>query len=194
MMTPPKITLVYGSVRQQRVGIRVAQYFQRCCEEKGWDTALIDPMALDLPLLDLRFGDYAAAEKELPHAYEEAHKRIQESDGIYVISAEYNHNIPPALKNFLDHLSMGDLSQKMLGMITYSVSPFAGVRAAPALRETLCTLGAVVYPAPFSIGLVDKEFPAEMTTPGEKTVKRATTFLEETAWLMEALRLAQKNC
>ena len=49
---------------------------------------------------------------------------------------EYNHTIPPALANLLDHF-LEEYFYKPSAIVCYSVGAFGGVRAAIALRAML---------------------------------------------------------
>ena len=40
-------------------------------------------------------------EGEAPHNLHALQQRVQDADGFVVISAEYNHGIPPALSNLM---------------------------------------------------------------------------------------------
>jgi len=50
--------------------------------------------------------------------------QIKDADAIIVISAEYNHAIPPGLCNMLDYFSREAFAQKPSGIITYSMSKY----------------------------------------------------------------------
>ena len=47
-----KIAVIVGSVRSERHGIKVAKWVVSKLEDKGHQVFLVDPMKLDLPLLD----------------------------------------------------------------------------------------------------------------------------------------------
>mgnify|MGYP003997030567 FL=1 len=47
-----KIVVIVGSVRSERNGIKVAKWIVSKLEEKGHTVSLVDPVELDLPLLD----------------------------------------------------------------------------------------------------------------------------------------------
>jgi len=47
-----KIVVIVGSVRSERNGIKVAKWIVLKLEEKGHTVSLVDPVELDLPLLD----------------------------------------------------------------------------------------------------------------------------------------------
>ena len=57
------------------------------------------------------------------------------ADGFVVVSGEYNHGIPPALKNLLDHF-LEEYFFRPSAIVSYSAGAFGGVRAAMQLRMT----------------------------------------------------------
>ena len=58
------------------------------------------------------------------------------ADGFVGVSGEYNHGIPPALKNLLDHF-LEEYFFRPSGIACYSAGAFGGVRAAMQLRMSL---------------------------------------------------------
>ena len=97
---PFNICIFYGSVRSSRQGIRAARYIRTELNKRGHDTTLIDPMETSLPLLDKMYKEYP--EGEAPANMEKIAAALREADGILIVTAEYNHSLPPALKNLLD--------------------------------------------------------------------------------------------
>jgi len=93
--------VIYGSVRSQRQGIRVARFVERKLDERGHQVTLVDAADHDLPFLDRMYKEYAPG--EAPDAMEAVARIIDGADAFVVVSGEYNHGEPPALKNLLDH-------------------------------------------------------------------------------------------
>ena len=58
--------VIYGSVRQNRQGIKFARFATRKLEARGHDVTLVDPLDYPLPLLDLRFSEYEAGDAPEP--------------------------------------------------------------------------------------------------------------------------------
>ena len=50
--------IIYGSVRTERQGIKVARYIESQIRSRGHTTVLIDPMIYRLPLLDRMYKEY----------------------------------------------------------------------------------------------------------------------------------------
>ena len=52
------IAILYGSVRSDRQGIKVARFFTKKIKERNHEPVLIDPLDLSLPLLDKMYKEY----------------------------------------------------------------------------------------------------------------------------------------
>jgi hypothetical protein len=50
-----KIAIIVGSIRQNRQGIKVARWMEEKLKERGHIVYFIDPLELNLPLLDIIF-------------------------------------------------------------------------------------------------------------------------------------------
>ena len=91
------IAVLLGSVRRDRMGSRAAQLVSRELERRGHDVHLVDPLELQLPLLDRMYKEHA--DGEAPEPLERLAALYRAVDGFLIVSGEYNHGIPPALKS-----------------------------------------------------------------------------------------------
>ena len=85
---------------------------------------------------------------------------LTKADAFVIVSAEYNHGEPAALKNLLDHFQ-SEYLYKPSGIVTYSAGPFGGVRALVTLRAILAELGTPSIPSAFPISHVGDAFDAD---------------------------------
>lgn len=184
------IPVIYGSVRHHRKGIRAAKYFVQQGLNRGFNTTLIDPMNYDLPLLDKMYKEYDTG--EAPPKLEELAKLLHEADGYLIISAEYNHSIPPALSNLLDHF-LEEYFFKPSAIVCYSKGSFGGVRAAMQLRAMLAEMGMSSIPSIFPIPKISESFDEEGNALDERYGKRVKRFLDEFEWYANALKEARKK-
>jgi hypothetical protein len=60
--------VIPGSVRSDRKGIQVAHYIIRHLHERGYTAPLVDPIELNLPLLDRMYKEYPGAKHRPPGA------------------------------------------------------------------------------------------------------------------------------
>jgi len=187
-----RIVIFYGSVRSDRQGIKAARFFVRQCRERGHEVSLIDPVDYPLPLLDQMYKEYEAG--RAPDVLQRMAACIIPADGYLVVTGEYNHNVPPALSNLLDHF-LEEYFWKPSAIVSYSAGSFGGVRATMALRAMLAEMGMSSIPSTFPIPAVQKAFDDEGVPKDEAYYQRATRFLEEFEWYAYALRDARsRNC
>ena len=187
--TELNIAVVYGSARRDRQGIKAARFVVRKLEERGHAVSLIDSAQHDLPMLDLMYKEYASG--EAPDAMESIAESFRSADGFIIVSGEYNHSIPAALKNLLDHFQ-SEYLYKPSGIVTYSAGPFGGVRALVNLRAVLAELGTSSIPSAFPISKVQSAFDDEGKALDESYDKRIVRFLEEFDWYANALKRARE--
>src|SRR5262245_16046831 len=98
---PLRLVVVYGPVRSHRQGIRAARFIGNECRMRAHEVTLIDPLEYPLPLLDKMYKEYPKG--RAPEMLQRLAALIVPADGLVVVSGEYNHSIPPALSNLLDH-------------------------------------------------------------------------------------------
>ena len=186
---PLRLIVVYGSVRSDRQGIRAARFIVDECRTRGHEVTLIDPLEYPLPILDKMYKEYAKG--QAPQVLERLAALIVPADGVVVVSGEYNHSIPPALSNLLDHF-LEEWFWKPSAIVCYSAGSFGGVRAAMQLRMMLAELGTVSIPSLFPVPKVQEAFAEDGTPADPKTHTRVGKFLDELEWYAEALR-AHRN-
>ncbi len=179
-----KFVVVYGSVRTRRQGIRGARFLRRKLEERGHEATLVDPLEHPLPLLDRMYKEYP--DGQAPAAMETLAGLFREADGFVIVSAEYNHSLPPALSNLLFHFQR-EYFWKPAAIACYSAGPFGGVRAAVHLRAVLGELGMVTIPSMFPISRIGASFDEDGAATDETYDRRVEKFLDELAWYAEAL-------
>ena len=185
-----KISVIYGSVRIGRQGIKAARFVVNVLTERGHDVTLVDPREYKLPLLEKRYKDYNKG--EAPEMLENLAELFRNSDAFVVVSAEYNHSIPPALSNLLDYFSEEYLF-KPSAIVCYSGGPFGGVRAAVQLRAMLGMLGMPGIPTIFPIPNVQDCFDETGKPLDEKYVKYIQKLIDELEWYAGALSEARKK-
>lgn len=179
------IPVILGSVRSDRNGIRAARFLVAAIESRGHRAPLVDPAELKLPLLDRMYKEYPKGEAPAP--LEQLAELYRRSDAFIVVSAEYNHSIPPALSNTLDHF-LEEYYWRPSGICCYSAGQYGGVRAAMQLRAMLGELGTPSIPSLLPIPRIHKAL-SEAGEPAEEWLtKAARKFLDELTWYAEALQ------
>jgi len=182
--------VIYGSARQGRQGIKAARFVVRKLEERGHTVTLVDSLEHQLPLLDLMYKEYE--EGTAPKAMETVGEILKTADGFIVVSAEYNHSIPAALKNLLDHFQ-SEYLYKPSAIVTYSAGPFGGVRALINLRAILAELGTPSIPSAFPVSQVQNAFDDDGNPLDRDYDERIVKFLDEYEWYANALKHARSQ-
>ena len=188
-MPPLDILVLYGSVRSGRQGIKAARFMVNTCESRGHRATLIDPVEEHLPLLDKMYKEYTPG--QAPEGLERLAGRIKAADAFIIVSGEYNHSIPPALSNLLDHF-LEEYFWRPSAIACYSAGPFGGVRAAMQLRAMLCELGMPSIPSLLPIPKVQDAFSEDGRPLDEAYPKRAGRFFDELEWYANALKTARQ--
>ncbi len=182
--------VILGSVRSDRQGLRAARFLVGALEARGHEAPLVDPAALKLPLLDRMYKEYPRG--EAPEALETLAALYGRADAFVVVSAEYNHSIPPALSNTLDHV-LEEYFWRPSAICCYSAGQYGGVRAAMQLRAMMAELGAPSIPSLLPIPRIGKAL-SEAGEPTEDWLPKATNrFLDELTWYAEALRAQRRT-
>ena len=180
--------VIYGSARRARHGIKAARFIVNKLEARGHDVCLLDSEEQQLPLLDLMYKEYDAA--DAPAAMASIAEALRKADGFIIVSAEYNHSIPAALKNLLDHFQTEYL-YKPSGIVTYSAGPFGGVRGLANLRTILAELGTPSIPSAFPVSQIFKAFDDDGNALDEAYELRVVKFLDEYEWYANAMKAAR---
>ena len=175
----PHINIISSSVRTGRNSHRVALYLKNYLEEKKLATVdILDLNAYNFPLFEerLRLQKTPAA-----NVLEFAEK-IKASDGVIIVTPEYNGGYPASLKNVVD-LLYDEWHRKPIAISTVSDGVFGGSQVITSLQFSLWKMRAWTVPAMFPVPKVSDTFD-ENGIPADKaaTEKRATGFINELLW------------
>jgi NAD(P)H-dependent FMN reductase len=135
--------------------------------------------------LERTYSEYAAG--EAPAGLDELATLYRRADGFIIVSGEYNHGIPPALKNLLDYF-LEEYFWRPSGIVCYSSGQFGGVRAAMQLRMVLGELGMPSIPTLLAIPRIGGALEAAGRPQQEWLGSALTDFLAEFAWYARALK------
>ena len=189
MEPPPLLQIIVASTREGRRGDRVGAWFSAIAAARDdLRTETLDLLEWDLPW-------YRASIPPARGIYrDEATRRwaakVAEADGYVLVSPEYNHGYPAALKNALDHV-YAEWNHKPVTFVTYGGSA-GGVRAAEQLVQVAVELKlAPLRPQVHipTIGRVLGRDGGGQIDP--RHADAATLALDELAWWARALRAAR---
>src|SRR5437763_1419725 len=183
-----KIATLVGTVRRDRQGIKAARFVERALTMRGHEVTLVDPVELRLPLLDRMYKEYAKG--QAPEPLEMLATVYRGADAFVVVSGEYNHSIPPALSNLLDHF-LEEYFFRPSAIVCYSAGAFGGVRAAMQLRAMLAELGMPSIPSLFPIPKIGQAFDDNAQALDPAVERRFARFAAELEWYAGALHDAR---
>jgi NAD(P)H-dependent FMN reductase len=184
------LAVILGSVRRDRVGLRVARYATAALQARGHQATLVDPIEYPLPLLDRMYKEYPRG--EAPAVLERLAEIIRRADAYVIVSAEYNHSVPPALANLLDHF-LEEYFFKPSAVVCYSAGAFGGVRAAMQLRAMLPEMGMSSIPSLLPFPKAHELLDEDGRPTGDRPGRAADRFFAELEWYAEALRTARQR-
>lgn len=185
------IAVLLGSVRQERMGIRAALWLQAELRLRGHEPVLVDAAVLDLPVLnkmwkeikDSPAPEHAALRGKLAPLAE----LYARADGFCIVSAEYNHSVPPGLSNLIDYF-LEEYFWRPSAIVCYSAGRFGGVRAAMQLRAMLAEVGMPSIPSLLPIPTIGKALSAEGAVQVPDFARSAKKFFDEFEWYMNAFK------
>ncbi|MFC4052096.1 NADPH-dependent FMN reductase [Actinomadura syzygii] len=137
-----KLAVVIGSVRDGRYGPHFANWIAEHARRHGaFEVDVVDLADVALPAALPANPQELLAIGDRPPALADLARRLDEADGFVVVTPEYNHSYPAALKHLLDwHTSQW--SAKPVGFVSYG-GMGGGLRAVEHLRQVFVELHSV---------------------------------------------------
>lgn len=175
------VALIYGSTREGRFCDKVASWADaQLARRVEFVLDVVDPVALALPTRHERNRSSALAALE---------QRISRADAFVVVTPEYNHGYPAALKFLIDSI-YDEWQAKPVAFISGGIS--GGLRVVEQLRLVFAELHAVTIRDTLSFANVWEQFDAagELREP-DRAAKRMASLLAQLKWWALALREAR---
>ena len=185
----PHIVIISASVRIGRNSHRVALYFKKFLEEQKTATCeILDLTTYNFPVFHERLQHQDSPSAEVL----DFANKIKTSDGIIIVTPEYNGGYPASLKNVVD-LLYPEWRRKPIAIATASDGSFGGTQVITSLQFSLWKIRAWTVPAMFPVPKVQNSFDEE-GNPTDKAVtdKRASGFISELLWCIEANKRMSK--
>ena len=181
-----RILVFYGSYRSDRMGIRLAEFVVERLRRRGDNVELIDAKAINLPMLDRMYKEYAKG--EAPAALEQLAQKILGADGFVFVAGEYNWGVQPGLKNLTDHF-LEEWFWRPAAIVSYSAGRLSGARAATAWHGTLSEMGMVVISSTIAVGPIGQTLSPEgepIDAAGQALEQAFPRFADDLMWWVEA--------
>eukprot|EP00038_Savillea_parva_P008200 m.175378 g.175378 ORF g.175378 m.175378 type:complete len:237 (+) comp13983_c0_seq1:52-762(+) len=210
---PLKTIVFFGSAKTKaapwggdvRLGDRVLKHVLKALEARGnHEVTVYDPVKV--------FGAGGGLENDgelqSPHFFyapgtapapmDAMRDEIKAADCFLIVSPEYNHSVPPALSSMMGHFGGSNYANKVSGIVTYSPSPFGGMRAAMAIKIMCSELGCCPISKLAGIGTVS-EVLNEDGTPKlidghpSRILSQIPKLLVDLEWWADATRTARES-
>ncbi len=159
-----KALLVTGTVREGNKSQKVAGEAFRHFSEVG-ESKVFDLCEKEIPLMEQRL----TVDESPPEDVEEFKELVDWSDVIILVTPEYNHSIPGALKNLIDYL-YEEYQDKAFSYITVSAGGFGGVRAQSHLHDITLAVGGRPGPS-LHVSNVNDHFGEEVSDEYEERLR-----------------------
>jgi NAD(P)H-dependent FMN reductase len=180
------VLVFYGSYREPRNGIRLANYVTSRLNARDVKAELIDAREIGLPILRRMYKEYP--EGTAPDAMETLAKKIKAAPGFVFVCGEYNWGVQPGLKNLTDHF-LEEWFWRPAAVIGYSLQRTGGSRANFSWHGILSEMGMIVVSSSISIGPISEALD-ELGNPIGESGKYLDAvfprFADDLVWWMEA--------
>lgn len=184
------ISIISSSVRNGRNSHRVALFLQDYITKNNLaESEIIDLKEYKFPVFDERLRlQKTPTERMIQFA-----DKVKLSDGIIIVSPEYNGSIPASLKNAID-LLYDEWYHKPVAISTVSTGAFGGSQALVTLQFVLWKMHAWTVPAMLPIANVTEVFDENgMANDVGKINKVVSSFISELNWCMAANKLMTES-
>jgi NAD(P)H-dependent FMN reductase len=184
-----QIAVIIGSTREGRFGPVVANWvLSHLAQREDMKADLIDLVETPLPTVFPVLGQPPASE-EARELLAAVSPRLAAADAFVIVTPEYNHSFPAALKNAIDWHNK-EWHAKPVGFVSYGGFS-AGLRAVEQLRLVLAELHAVTIRDAVGFQGVWAQFDTDGKAKDPAGDAAAKTMLDQLAWWAHALRDAR---
>ena len=130
--------------------------------------------------------------QEIKDRFPEWRDAIIQADGLVIVTPEYNHGYPGALKAVLD-LLLREYIHKAVAFVGVSAGPWGGTRVIEAMAPMVRELGLAVTFTDLNFPKVQTVFDAQGKLLDAAFEQRAAAFLDELVWMSRVLRWGRAN-
>ena len=179
------LPIILGTNRKERKSVFVAKWLM---EEMGKRTE-IETRLFDVRDFAVPQDDYGTGIKD---DFPEWRDAIIRADGLVVVSPEYNHGYPGALKSVLD-LLLKEYIHKSVAFVGVSAGPWGGTRVIEAMVPMVRELGLSVTFTDLNFPVVQSKFDQDGVLLDKAYERRAQDFLDELVWMSRVLKWGREN-
>jgi NAD(P)H-dependent FMN reductase len=180
---PLFIPVILGTPRQERASESVARFvLDQVRKKSDVETELVDVRDIPLPADD--------AGENTKHPGFSA--LVTRADALILITPEYNHGYPGALKRLLD-TNLKEYIHKAVGICGVSAGPWGGTRVIENLLPVMRELGLVTIFWDGNFSHARKLFDENGKILDPAHERRIGKFLAELIWMAKVLRHGREN-
>jgi NAD(P)H-dependent FMN reductase len=184
------IGIIVASTRHERTGERVGRWV----ETEARLRANFAVEWIDLAAWVFPFYPHPTPTKVAERSYTDERERawvelIGRMDGFIIVTPEYNHGYPAALKNALDYTYAGWV-RKPIAFVSYGGSS-GGTRAVEQLRQVAIELQMAPVRDEVNIPFVSRALDEHGVPKDELQRKRVELMLNDLAWWAETLKVGR---
>jgi NAD(P)H-dependent FMN reductase len=179
------IPIILGTTRKNRESEAVAKWVYSKMEERGEiETQFFDVRDFAIPL-----DGYGP---EIKDQFPEWRDAIVRADGLVIVTPEYNHGYPGALKSVLD-LLLKEYIHKAVAFVGVSSGIWGGTRVIEAMLHVVRELGLAACFTDLHFPKVASKFDENGILLDEAYQSRVKGFLDELVWMSTTLRWGREN-
>lgn len=179
------LPILLGTPRMARESEHVAKWvFSKMEEREEIETRFFDVRDFDLP------RDHYGT--EIGEQFPEWRDAIIRADGLVIVTPEYNHGYPGAMKSVLD-LLLKEYIHKAVAFVGVSAGPWGGARVIEACVPMVRELGLAVTFSDLNFPSVGNKFDGDGNLADHAYNDRIKGFLDELVWMATTLRWGRNN-
>jgi NAD(P)H-dependent FMN reductase len=179
------LPVLLGTNRKERKSIHAAKWVADEMQKR----ADIESRLFDVSQFSLPHDDYGQGIKD---QFPEWRDAIIQADGLVIVSPEYNHGYPGALKGVLD-LLLREYIHKAVAFVGVSAGPWGGARAIEAMVPMVRELGLAVTFTDLNFPHIQKQFDEQGNLQDSAYQQRVKDFLDELVWMSRTLKWGREN-
>ncbi len=179
------LPIILGTPRK----VRASEYVARWVFAKMQERSEIEAQYFDVRDFDLPRDDYGT---EIGEQFPEWRDAIIRADGLVIVTPEYNHGYPGALKSVLD-LLLKEYIHKAVAFVGVSAGPWGGTRVIEACVPMVRELGLAVTFTDLNFPQAGSKFDEDGNLLDAAYEKRIDGFLDELVWVAATLRWGRQN-
>ncbi|KAA0024944.1 NADPH-dependent FMN reductase [Antrihabitans cavernicola] len=181
-----RVAVIIGSTRHGRFGPTAANWFTaHASRRRELDIDVVDLVETDLPEA---LGDQ---DEDVPPQVQALAPRLSAADAFVVVTPEYNHSFPAAVKTVIDWY-FDEWAAKPVTFVSYGRES-GGLHATAQLRQVFAELNAVAIRNTVSLPCYWDQFAADGSWPKQTSGfdDAITVTLDQLVWWASALRSAR---